>query len=308
MPRPFRSTARRRAGSRTLLWPMDVWACCYINRGDSERARENFQKAFALLNRVSERERLYITSNYYANCTREMAKAIETLELYRQHLSDGSDARQQSGRREYEQIGQFERAIEGYQESDPARSRSWPSATAICPARSCMVDRFDEAKAICERALALGLDAAIVAFRSCWISRCSRMMRRESPARSSGPVESRQRCFIAAQPLIARRNRRASGAKRRRCAARACELARQHKLTGPSRFLAGAICGGSRRGRACASKCGSERTGGAGPESRCRGVRRPGALALCGETSQAEALAVGIAKTISPPTPSPTPC
>ena len=148
----------------------------HINHGDSERARENFQKAFALLNRVSERERLYITSNYYAHCTRETAKAIETLELYkRTYPMDPTPANNLA--REYMQVGQFERAIEGYQETirlDPKLAIGYFNLSNAF----LTVNRVDEAKAICERALASGMDSPSIHF-ACWISRLSRMMRRE---------------------------------------------------------------------------------------------------------------------------------
>ncbi len=59
--------------------------------GESEKAKENISKAYELRDRVSEREKLYITEHYYETVTGELDKEIETLELYqRTYPSDDS--------------------------------------------------------------------------------------------------------------------------------------------------------------------------------------------------------------------------
>ena len=132
----------------------------YTNTGDLEQAREYYKKAFALINRVSERERLYITSHYYAGCTNESDKAIETLQLYRRtYPRDPSAANNLA--LEYERIGQFEKAAEGYQETirlDPKMAIAYGNLAFVYVE----LDRFDEGKAICQRALAQGFDASIL--------------------------------------------------------------------------------------------------------------------------------------------------
>ena len=50
----------------------------YFNLGQSKLAIQNFEKAYELRNRVSQRERYYIEGNYYAIVTGELEKAIET--------------------------------------------------------------------------------------------------------------------------------------------------------------------------------------------------------------------------------------
>lgn len=57
-------------------------AVFYGNQGQMESAREYVQKAFELRDRVSERERLYISEKYYNYVTGEMDKSIEVLQTW----------------------------------------------------------------------------------------------------------------------------------------------------------------------------------------------------------------------------------
>ena len=57
-------------------------AVFYGNQGQIESAKEYVQKAFDLRDRVSERERLYISEKYYNYSTGEMDKAIEVLQTW----------------------------------------------------------------------------------------------------------------------------------------------------------------------------------------------------------------------------------
>ncbi len=56
----------------------------YANLGTEDLATENMKKAFALRDRVSERERLYIDSRYYDIVTGEVDKVARVLEQWRQ--------------------------------------------------------------------------------------------------------------------------------------------------------------------------------------------------------------------------------
>jgi len=59
-------------------------AAIYSNNGEEERSLEYEKKAFALRDRVSEREKLAITRAYYWMVTGETDKEIETEEMWRQ--------------------------------------------------------------------------------------------------------------------------------------------------------------------------------------------------------------------------------
>jgi len=55
----------------------------YWNLGQVEQANENVSKAYALRERVTERERLYIESHYYLSVTGELDKAIQVYESWK---------------------------------------------------------------------------------------------------------------------------------------------------------------------------------------------------------------------------------
>jgi tetratricopeptide (TPR) repeat protein len=54
----------------------------YINQEQMETAKDYLQKSYDLRDRVSERERLYITEKYYNYITGEIDKAVETLKTW----------------------------------------------------------------------------------------------------------------------------------------------------------------------------------------------------------------------------------
>ena len=262
----------------------------YSNVHESERARQNFQKAFSLLNRVSERERLYITSNYYANGTRELDKAIRTLELYRQtYPKDATPANNLAV--QYEQIGQFERALEGYREVlrlDPKLAVGYTNMAFAY----IMLDRFEEAKAVCERAIAQGLDAGLLhgaLFNVAMIQNdAAGMARQVEWARGKlAEIFMLRSQSIAAEQVGQWR-------KAQEYVERALEIARQHKMNGP----AGSFLATLALDRAAVGSCQQvqERAREAVALDReAAGAAAP-ALALCGETAQAETLAAGLEK------------
>src|SRR5678815_4891689 len=55
----------------------------YLNLGQSQLSEDNRKKAFELRDRASEREKLYITSHYYAD-SGQLEKGLTALELYKQ--------------------------------------------------------------------------------------------------------------------------------------------------------------------------------------------------------------------------------
>jgi serine/threonine protein kinase/tetratricopeptide (TPR) repeat protein len=56
----------------------------HFNLRESERSAQYAEKAFGLRDRVSEREKFYISANYYQNALGDIDKSIETLELWKQ--------------------------------------------------------------------------------------------------------------------------------------------------------------------------------------------------------------------------------
>ena len=65
-----------------FAWVYARMGTIYSNAGENEKAIENTRKAYELRDRVSEREKLYITEHYYQTVTGEKEKEMEALELY----------------------------------------------------------------------------------------------------------------------------------------------------------------------------------------------------------------------------------
>src|SRR4029077_9040022 len=56
----------------------------YGNLGELDRSREHIVRAYALKDRVSEPERLYITARYYTSAEPSVQKTIETYQIWTQ--------------------------------------------------------------------------------------------------------------------------------------------------------------------------------------------------------------------------------
>ena len=65
-----------------FAWVYARMGTIYYTLGETEKAIEYTRKAYELRDRVSEREKLYITEHYYETVTGEHDKEMETLELY----------------------------------------------------------------------------------------------------------------------------------------------------------------------------------------------------------------------------------
>ncbi len=128
----------------------------YGNAGEDALARQYRQKAFELRDRVSEVERLYIAGHYYNSVTGEIDKAAESYELWkRTYPRDWTPANNLAVI--YFERGQWDKAVEearaalalAPQRSQPYNNVGW---AYVC------LDRFDEAKAIFDRAVAARVD------------------------------------------------------------------------------------------------------------------------------------------------------
>jgi serine/threonine protein kinase/tetratricopeptide (TPR) repeat protein len=135
-------------------------ASVYANTGQRDLATEAAQKAYDLRERVTEREKLYITAYRYTLVTREREKYIETLELWkRTYPNDPIPHIQLSN--VYIGDGLLEQAINEAQEA----IRLNPFAAA--PRDNLAVayielNRFDEAREIYRKALELKLDSTFI--------------------------------------------------------------------------------------------------------------------------------------------------
>lgn len=94
-----------------FAWVYARMGTIYSNAGEMQKAVENTSKAYELRDRVSEREKLYITEHYYQTVTGEREKEMETLKLFAQtYPNDSTPANNLAVG--YEAEGDFPNAIE----------------------------------------------------------------------------------------------------------------------------------------------------------------------------------------------------
>jgi eukaryotic-like serine/threonine-protein kinase len=126
---------------------------CYTNLFEPSLARESFEKAYALRDRVSERERLRISASFYSYATGEVEKGNQIYETWAKTYPRDAIPHQNLGVN-YELLGQNEKALTEDLE-----------AVRLSPDRAILYDnvmqgylhlnRLNEAKATYEQALAL---------------------------------------------------------------------------------------------------------------------------------------------------------
>lgn len=128
----------------------------YYNTRQPKLAAEYAEKAFALRDRMSELEKLRITSFYHAFVTGDVDKGIETVELYkRTYPRDERGPLNLSDR--YGTIGQFEKAVT---EARQALALNPNNAVAYWNLADSLnhLSRLSEAKEVCDQAIVLKLD------------------------------------------------------------------------------------------------------------------------------------------------------
>ena len=128
----------------------EVLSTAYSNSGEEARRKEYITKAFALSDRVSERERLLISGLYYFRVTSELNKAI-----YANQVLARIDPRNPRPHNRLAMIyaarGEYEKELGEFQEALRLEPRDVVYAGNLM--RGYMdLDRFDEAKAVAEKA------------------------------------------------------------------------------------------------------------------------------------------------------------
>jgi len=134
----------------------------YGNMGEPLRSREHITKAYALKDRVSEPERLYILARYYQTIEGGPQKTIETYQLWTQtypkdFVPHSNLAGMYSGRNEYE------KAVEEYRTAIAlAPDEPLPYSNLAAIYRT--LNKPDDARRLLEEAIPRGVDSA--AFRA----------------------------------------------------------------------------------------------------------------------------------------------
>ncbi|HSF23528.1 MAG TPA: protein kinase, partial [Blastocatellia bacterium] len=132
----------------------------YYNTKQPKLAAEYAEKAFGLRDRMSELEKLRITSFYHAFVTGDVDKGIETVQLYKQtYPRDERGPLNLSDR--YGMIGQFEKAVD---EGNRALHLNPNNAVAYWNLADSLthLGRFSEARETCEQAVQLKLDTIAI--------------------------------------------------------------------------------------------------------------------------------------------------
>jgi eukaryotic-like serine/threonine-protein kinase len=132
----------------------------YNNLGESEQSAEYLKKAFELRERVSELERLYLSSHYYDFVTGEQDKVIETLELWKKTYPRDWTPRNNLSLT-YELMGQPEKGLADAREA-LRLNPDHPFGYVNLAGTYLQMNRYDEAKAICEQAVARKRDNSVV--------------------------------------------------------------------------------------------------------------------------------------------------
>jgi DNA-binding winged helix-turn-helix (wHTH) protein/tetratricopeptide (TPR) repeat protein len=128
----------------------------FSNLGEADRARQYARLAYEQRDQVSERERLSLTYQYYDQVSGDQARAIETLEVWKQSFP-----------REYQPVnslalihnflGNYERAVEEGQEAVRRNpSHGFPYSNLAFAYRG--LGRFEEARRTAESAVALRIE------------------------------------------------------------------------------------------------------------------------------------------------------
>ncbi|HEX2445081.1 MAG TPA: serine/threonine-protein kinase [Vicinamibacterales bacterium] len=126
-------------------------ATAHGNLGDNERSRELAAKAWALRDRVSERERFYIESRYYSAGTGEIEKALQVYEVWADVYPRDVAPRNNVGVYAA-MLGRFEQSLEAYLEARRIAPKNASSAANIAWGYL-HLNRIDEAAKAADAAL-----------------------------------------------------------------------------------------------------------------------------------------------------------
>ncbi len=122
----------------------------YANLMDFESAEEHIRKAFELRDRVSEKERLYISAHYYSVVTGQIEKSIETYELWKRTFPADNVPYVNLGFY-YAPIGQHEKALANAREALRFDAKD-PYALQNLAHSYLALNRYDEVRAVAKQA------------------------------------------------------------------------------------------------------------------------------------------------------------
>jgi tetratricopeptide (TPR) repeat protein len=250
----------------------------FNNAGDSGLEDEYRKKAFALIDRVSERERYAIAAGYYSTTTGELDKAMDV-----QRAAIGSYPRiwgfHNNLSENYINLGQFEEGLKEGQAAAQLQPNAEPPYRRLLDAYMCL-DRLDEAKKVAESLRTSGIGGARIHQRFleiAYIEGDQAAAARETQWFAGKPEE-----YLSFGLQAANRNVLGQRVESSKLYKRAAETALRRGLR--------AVAAGFDDADASADAL----------SGNCDTVRRLGrpalALAMCGDAAQAEKLAVETSK------------
>jgi len=134
----------------------------YFNEARNAEGVEAVKKAYELLDRTSEREKLYIQAHYYDEVTMDEPKALtiftEWMQIYPRDTVPYDDAALA-----YQQLGQFDKAVDMASQALRLDPRDQYASANLAGAYEAL-NRFDEAKSVAEQAVAQKTDSMTVHF------------------------------------------------------------------------------------------------------------------------------------------------
>jgi eukaryotic-like serine/threonine-protein kinase len=264
----------------------------YYNSGMHDLAAEASRKAYALRDRVSERERLYIAAGYYDNVTGELEKYLETLELWKRTYPNHASPPNNLALK-YIELGRFDRAAEEAREAIRLNPNS-ASGYSLLASAFVGLNRFDEAKATIGQALALKLDTSAMhrtLYRIAFVQGDATTMQEQIAWAKGRPDEYLAQTWQAETAAFSGQLRRA-----REFSSQAFELAERRDLKDVAAQLAAgaavrdALLGNCRQAREQTAKALAI------SQSQLTMVAAGHALAACGEHSHAQAITSELAK------------
>ncbi|MGH9706398.1 MAG: tetratricopeptide repeat protein, partial [Candidatus Acidiferrales bacterium] len=132
----------------------------YADLGEPALAAENARKAYALRDRVSERERLYITSHYDEMVLGNVDKAVADYQLWLQTYPR-DDVAMNNLPNDYNSMGQFDKALPAalqYLQENPSSALGYGNVVGAYLG----LNRLDEARAMIDKAQANKADSPIL--------------------------------------------------------------------------------------------------------------------------------------------------
>jgi tetratricopeptide (TPR) repeat protein len=267
-------------------------AVVYRNSAQGELAPRFAQKAFELRERVTEREKFYISAVYYTFVTRELDEQIEAFELWKRTYPRDYEPRNSLTLR-YHLLGQDEKAIEEAREVIRLNPNFFAGYGNL--GRSLRrLNRFEEAKEVFERALELKLDATPIRaelYTIAFVQGDTAAMKQQIDSMSGKPDEYVAQVWQAGAAAFSGQSRKAQG-----FSSRAIDLAARRNLKEAAALhaaadaLKGAVFGTCQQAK--------EETAKVLAFARTEDSLRLGALALalCGEANKAQSLLAELSK------------